>query len=193
MTETAAEIIADGQEVESEEEEEQQSVDEEFRDLQKHTEDLALRLNKVATTLEAQGTKPATKKDIAQLYRFMSGDVVNCIRDLVAASGAAFIDVFDIIDSGDGDEDGEGSDEEDNTPSDTDIQVYTTLLANIEAFTNLSKTAGLPETQKNAFEQMIQLNRGNLEHFHEGFGEEVMKEAAAKQVSEAQGGSAATE
>jgi seryl-tRNA synthetase len=191
MTETAAEIIADGQEVTEGSEDEVPSVEEEFRDLQTHVQGLRTRLNKLATTLEHRGNEPATKKDLAQLYRFLDGDVASSMGDLVSACGAAFSDVFEMVENGPEDSEEEGDDEDDNTPSDTDVQVYTTFLANIEAFTNLSNAPGLTEDQKKAFEQMIQLNKGNLAHFEEAYGEETMKQAAAKQVSEAQGGSKA--
>lgn len=189
MTETAAEIIADAQD--DSEEEEMPSVEEEFRDLQEHMQGLRTRLAKLATTLESRGNEQATKKDLAQLYRFLDGDVVSSMGDLVSACGAAFSDVFEIIENNSEEEsEGEGE-EDDNTPSDTDIQVYTTFLANIEAFTNLSKTEGLPAQQKTAFEQMIQLNQVNLAHFNEAYGEENMKQAAAKQLLEAQAGGVA--
>lgn len=186
MTETAAEIIATTSEEDSPEsgDEEVPSIEEEFRDLKDHFEGLIDRLNKIANTLEESGNQPATKKDLATLYRFVGGDVVNSVNDLVAACGAAFNDAFEMIqDSG---EETEEEDEE-NTPSEEDIQVYTTIASNIEAFTNLAKAPGLTSEQKSAFDPIIGLNQVVLDTFHEAYGEQEMKEAAAKQVTEASG------
>lgn len=184
MTETAAEIIATGEEVETDEEE-VPTIEEEFRDLKDHFEGLVDRLNKLAITLEKSGNEPATKKDLATLYRFVGGDVVNSVNDLVAACGAAFNDAFEMIQ--DAGEETEEDEESENTPSEEDIQVYTTIATNIEAFTNLAKAPGLTSEQKKSFDQIIELNQGVLNTFHEAYGEQEMKEASVKQVIEASG------
>lgn len=181
MTETAAEIIATGEV--ATDEEEAPTIEEEFRDLKDHFEGLVDRLNKLAMALEKSGNEPATKKDLATLYRFVGGDVVNSVNDLVAACGAAFNDAFEMIQDA-----GEEEDEEsENTPSEEDIQVYTTIATNIEAFTNLAKAPGLTSEQKKSFDQIIELNQGVLNTFHEAYGEQEMKEASVKQVIEASG------
>lgn len=185
MTETAAEIIANtGEEIELSEEtdEETPTIEEEFRDLKDHFEGLVGRLNKVATTLEKVGNEPATKKDLATLYRFVGGDLVNSVNDLVAACGAAFNDTFEMLDS---ETEEETEEEDENTPSEEDIQVYTTFVTNIEAFTNLAKAPGLTGEQKNAFDQIISLNQSCLNAFNEAYGEQNMKDAAASKISEA--------
>ena len=185
MTETAAEIITSGQDAEEiEETDDQPTVEEELRDLHLHVQASEKRLNKVANVLENNAGTPATKGDLAKLYRFLTGDAISSLADLVAACGAGFEQVFELI------ENNEEETTEDAGPSEEDIQVYTTFLANIEAFSNLSKMPDLPEDQKKAFQQMITLNSGNLDNFHDAYGEEVMKEAAAKKMAEARGGTA---
>lgn len=170
--ETAKEIIASGTDLE---EDSTPTIEEEFRDLNESAVSAIDRMTIVTSRLESQKDKPATCQDLATLYQFVAGDIGALLRDFIQASGAAFNDAFEAIDS-DGDGNDEDDDDDDGSLGDS-VQVYATLLANVEAFTNLKALPGIPEGQVSGFEQMILLNQSALSLFDGQFGKEISEQA----------------
>lgn len=133
--------------------EELPSVEEEFRTLYEGVEDIMKRVNAYAKKLQNSGSEPVTKADLAQLYLTLSGDVLSLMKDHVAADGAAFNDLFEIVDTGDDDDS-----EEDEESSDDAFKVFATLKQNIAVFTQMMSAPGVTAEAKQGLENQVQLN-----------------------------------
>lgn len=170
------EITAQGETVEEEGGDDGETtitIEEEFRELLAGSEEIQERLSKVSGQLSK---KPqASGEDLAALYGFLQGDVVSLVQDLIKATGAALNETFDLLESGE--ESGSEDDGDDNDDlDDATIQIYATLQANVQAFSNLIQVA--PEEQKVALQQLLAMNENTMALVRENVGEEVAQKAA---------------
>jgi|SRR5690606_17140155 len=175
----AEEIINEGVDPDEEEEEEGEevSLDEELEALHDSIEDAKNRFGKQATKLRASGKTPASKADLADLYESISGDLLESIKDLIGAVASGFQEVAS--------EEEEEEGEEDDTPDDNTVQVYTTLFLNVELFKKLESDSTIPESIRESFSGMRQINEDSLKIFEDQYDAEQLKKLAQERINEA--------
>jgi len=165
-------------EVNATEEEEVASTDDVLKELHSQATEISNRYRKHVTRLLQTKDEPATKGDIAELYRAMASDVVYVLGESIAENAAAFRDFGEILeDLGDSD----GGDDE---LTEETIQLYTTLKTNINAFEQLVSSP-IPDNQKEAFSHMLAMNNDAVKNLEEQYGDEL-KEAFEETLKQAQ-------
>lgn len=175
----AEEIINEGvdpDEVEEDEEGEEVSLDEELEGLHNSLEEIQDRFRKQATKLRASGKTPASKADLAELYENIQGDLLESVKDLIGAVGSGFQEVASEEDEGE---------EEDGTPDDNTVQVYTTLFLNVELFKKLESDSTIPDSIRESFSGMRQINEDSLKIFEDQYDAEQLKKLAQDRINEA--------
>lgn len=174
-------IDPDAEGEEEGEENEEVSLDEELEALHSSIEDAQVRFGKQATQLRASGKTPASKKDLAELYETLSGDLLESIKDLVGAVASGFQELAME------EEEEEGSEEQDDTPDEQTIQVYTTVLLNVELYKRLEQDTALPESHRESFAGMRRINEDSLKVFEEQYDPAVLQKLAQERMAEANG------
>lgn len=162
-------------EAEEEEEEEEETIDQELRSLYDDTETMIARYTK-------QEQRVRDKKelfDAADIYRLISSDLLPLIRDVIAASGAAITNVAQMAIDLSSDEEGTSEEEEEQIDEET-LQVYSTLLANHGAFSQLLETPGMDPQAKAGIASLLELNSSSLKIFDDQFGDGIKQALAAK-------------
>lgn len=165
---------------EGEEGEEDVTLEEELEALHESAEGMQERFGKIATKLRASGKTPASKADLAELYETLSGEVLDLLKDLVGATASGFDQ------EGEEEEEGEG-DADTAEPEDSTVQVYTTLVMNVELFKKLEVDTTQAETLRVSFTHMRQINEDSLRIFEEQYDVAVLQKLAQERIAEANG------
>lgn len=149
------------------------TIDEEFRGLYSDIGKIKDRWLVTAKKKEAEGDTVS-----AQILRMVAGDIIPIITDLIATSGGAFDEMSAFMEEQTDAAEGSSLTEEEA------VQVYVTLMSNIQAFTRLKESAS-ETSAKEAFDTLIALNTTTMTMLRDNFGDEIA-EAAAEQVKEAE-------
>lgn len=176
----AEQILEEGVELEEEESEEEVSLEEELEGLHLSVSEMKDRFGKHASKLRASGKTPASKADLAELYENLSGDLLESMMDLIGAVASGFQEL-----GSEEEEEGEEGDEE--GPDDNTIQVYTTVLLNVELYKKLESDESVPEVMRQSFAGMRQINEDSLKVFESTYDSEVLKKLAQERIAEANG------
>lgn len=176
----AESIINEGTDPDEEGEEgEDVTLEEELEALHESAEGMQERFGKIATKLRASGKTPASKADLAELYETLSGEVLDLLKDLVGATASGFDQAED--------EEEEAEEGDEAEPEDSTVQVYTTLVMNVELFKKLEVDTTQAEALRVSFTHMRQINEDSLRIFEEQYDVEVLKKLAQERIAEANG------
>ena len=180
----AEQIISEGvdpeEEEETEEEGEEVSLEEELEGLHASLSDMQERFGKHATKLRASGKTPASKADLAELYENISGDLLESMMDVIGAVASGFQELGS-------EEEEEGEEGDGEAPDDNTIQVYTTVLLNVELYKKLESDTSVPEQMQQSFASMRQINEDSLKVFESTYDPELLKKLAQERIAEANG------
>jgi hypothetical protein len=176
MTEENKDITTTGSDVdegdESQDQEEELTIEEEFRTLWGDAQTMQARFMKLAA--QADEEKDPTS---AKILRSIGGDLMPLISDVIAASGSAFEEVGEVAD--------EAHSGGVDLTDDELVQIYVTLASNERAFSQLIDMTQ-DENAKAGLQQLLGLNQSALSMLKENFGEDLVN-AAQDKLQEASG------
>jgi hypothetical protein len=147
------------------------SIEEEFRGLYADVNKIKERWLRLAKQKEEEKDKSA-----AQILRLVAGDIIPIISDLIAASGGAFEEMGGMV------SEAAGLSEGPNITEDEAVQIYVTLLSNVEAFKRIEATASDSDV-KTAFSNLRELTESTMTMLQDTFGDEFV-ELAVSQLQE---------
>lgn len=163
-----------GEEV-AEDNENEISIEEDFRGLWGESQSMQKKFMKLAAQSEEE--KDAVS---AKILRAIGGDLIPLIAEIIAASGSAFEEVSAAAAAS------EYSDEEGaNLTDDELVQIYVTIASNEKAFSQLIDMTQ-DENAKKGLQNLVELNRSAINMLHENFGDDLV-EAANEKLKEAAG------
>ena len=147
-------------------EDDELTIEEEFRGLYADVNKIKDRWMRLAKQKEEEKDKAS-----AQLLRLIAGDIIPIIADVIAASGGAFDEVSGMISDASGlGEDGA------NLTEDEAVQIYVTLMSNVDAFKRMVDTA--PDANvKAALSHLVGLNESTMTMLRDTFGDELQDNA----------------
>lgn len=164
------------------EEGEDKSIEEVLEELHSDTDELVARLNKVAAALEQKSATPVTYKEVAQLYRFLSGDIAPLIKGVLTTQSALIEVVADEEDEDEDSAESEGIDED-------AVNLYIAATTANEAFTQMASLTELSDAQKAQLNRLAALQKASMDYLQEQFGDALLQQASER-LKEAGGGDA---